>query len=211
MSTQLSVWLPALVTLAIFSLLYRENIYYRAVEHLLVGVGLAHSMVMGYKSIVDMAVNPMLQGKWYMIVPILLGFSLYLRWFKGLGFYSRSAVGFLMGVGTAVGLKGALQADLFGQIISTAKLPLTNMSNVVMVVGLVGTLMHFLFITTAQTGEAPMNPLSRVLLWIGSYVGRGMIMVALGSAFAYTIMARISVLIGRIQFLFRDWIYLIPK
>jgi hypothetical protein len=35
-------------------------------------------------------------------------------------------------------------------------------------------------------------------------------MIAFGASFGYTVMSRLSILIGRINFLFHDWIPLIP-
>jgi len=35
-------------------------------------------------------------------------------------------------------------------------------------------------------------------------------MIAFGASFGYTVMGRLSLLIGRINYLFQDWIPLIP-
>ena len=39
-----------------------------------------------------------------------------------------------------------------------------------------------------------------------SKVGIWFMMVSFGASFGYTIMARLSLLIGRVSFLFRDWL-----
>ena len=39
MSTDVGVWVGAILTLAMFSFLYRDNVVYRVAEHLMVGVG----------------------------------------------------------------------------------------------------------------------------------------------------------------------------
>jgi len=41
-----------------------------------------------------------------------------------------------------------------------------------------------------------------------SRVGIGILMITFGASFGYTVMARISLLIGRLQFLFGDWLHL---
>ncbi len=46
-------------------------------------------------------------------------------------------------------------------------------------------------------------------LGILSKIGITFIMVAFGASFGYTIMARVSLLIGRIYFLFHDWLHLV--
>jgi hypothetical protein len=45
----------------------------------------------------------------------------------------------------------------------------------------------------------------------GKFAGIGIwfIMVAFGASFGYTVMARISLLIGRMQFLLHDWLGII--
>ena len=42
-----------------------------------------------------------------------------------------------------------------------------------------------------------------------SRVGIIFLMVAFGASFGYTVMSRISLLIGRVEFLLRDWLHLI--
>jgi hypothetical protein len=45
---------------------------------------------------------------------------------------------------------------------------------------------------------------------VGARVGTWFLMVAFGASFGYTVMARVSLLISRVQFLLRDWLHLIP-
>jgi hypothetical protein len=42
-----------------------------------------------------------------------------------------------------------------------------------------------------------------------SVIGVWFLMVAFGASFGYTVMARMSLLIGRVQFLLRDWLGII--
>jgi hypothetical protein len=44
----------------------------------------------------------------------------------------------------------------------------------------------------------------------GARVGIYFLMVAFGASFGYTVMARVSLLISRVQFLLRDWLHLLP-
>jgi hypothetical protein len=46
-------------------------------------------------------------------------------------------------------------------------------------------------------------------LGVLSRIGILFIMVAFGASFGYTVMARISLLIGRVDFLFADWLHLV--
>ena len=44
---------------------------------------------------------------------------------------------------------------------------------------------------------------------LGNRIGIVFLMVGFGASFGYTVMGRISLLVGRITFLFRDWLGLI--
>ena len=98
-----------------------------------------------------------------------------------------------------------------GQLLATLRLPLNVPSNWVIIIGVFGTLIHFMFVLTATNPNQKQNVLTSLLRPIGETIGQGTIMAALGAAYAYTIMGRVSIVIGRMQFLFRDWIPLIPK
>jgi hypothetical protein len=67
--------------------------------------------------------------------------------------------------------------------------------NLIIVVGVVTTLLYFYF-SREHTG----------LLGTGSRVGIVAIMISFGASFGYTVMARVSLLIGRCYFLINEWI-----
>jgi hypothetical protein len=69
-----------------------------------------------------------------------------------------------------------------------------NFSNLVVVLGVICGLIYFFF-SKEHTGV--FGRASRVGIWV--------LMVAFGASFGYTVMARISLLIGRVEFLGR-WI-----
>ena len=74
-----------------------------------------------------------------------------------------------------------------------------NVINLVIIaMGLIATLAYFFF-SKPHTGN-----LGRVAK-LGTYF----LMIFFGATFGYTVMARISLLIGRITFLLRDWLGLI--
>jgi hypothetical protein len=73
-----------------------------------------------------------------------------------------------------------------------------DINSIILVVGVLTTLLFFYF-SRPQRG----------LLRTGSQIGIGFIMIAFGASFGYTVMARISLLIGRVYFLLSDWLGLI--
>jgi hypothetical protein len=64
-----------------------------------------------------------------------------------------------------------------------------------MLLGVVATVSYFFF---SREQRGLMRPVSRT--------GIVFIMIGFGASFGYTVMARISLLIGRLQFLLRDWL-----
>ncbi len=197
MSGDIAIWIAAFVTLGIYSFLWRENYCYRLVEHIYIGISVAHLGVMGYFNIKEMAFRPLSEGSWKMFVPITLGCLLYARWFKPIAHLSRLSVAFVMGVTSGVVITGAVKASFLDQLAATMK-PVTNLSELVFVICTFSALSYFLFTKKASAVTKPV-----------AEVGRWTLMVAFGSAFGYTVMSRISLFTGRLQFLFGEWINLI--
>lgn len=73
-----------------------------------------------------------------------------------------------------------------------------NVGNLIIILGVITTLVYFFF---SMEHKGFVGKVSRV--------GITFIMIAFGAAFGYTIMARISLFIGRIQFLLSDWLGII--
>jgi len=73
-----------------------------------------------------------------------------------------------------------------------------SLTNILLVVGLLGTLTYFFF---SMRHVGVLGGLARV--------GIVFLMVGFGASFGYTVMSRISLLIGRVGFLLHDWLHLI--
>lgn len=194
MSGSLWVWMAAFVTLGLYSFLWRENAWYRLIEQMYVGISVAHLAVVGYFNIREMAWRPLLEGSLAALVPVVLGLLLYTRWVPRLGFLSRISIAFTMGVTSGVVVIGAIKASLIDQVLATMK-PVGSLSDLVFVLCTFCAISYFLF---AKKTTIVMKPFSEV--------GKMTLMVAFGSAFGYTVMSRISLFTGRLQFLFGDWL-----
>jgi hypothetical protein len=75
---------------------------------------------------------------------------------------------------------------------------LLTMNNVIIVFGTIFTILYFYF-SREHKG----------VLGVSSKVGVTILMLTFGASFGYTIMARISLLIGRIYFLLHNWLRLV--
>jgi len=73
-----------------------------------------------------------------------------------------------------------------------------SLTNLLLVLGLLGTLTYFFF---SMKHKGALGGLARV--------GIVFLMVGFGASFGYTVMSRVSLLIGRVSFLLHDWLHLI--
>jgi hypothetical protein len=217
------VTLGVFLTLSILSFLYKDNIFYKMAEHLFVGVSAAYWMVMGFWSVMV----PNLIGKihpplvrpfipaiadqpasyWYLI-PAVLGVMLLWRLMPKGAWIARWALAFIVGTTAGLNFIRYMASDLLGQI-NSSMIPLvviqngaldimTTVSNLVVFLGVFCGLIYFFF-----------SKEHKGIMGVGSKIGIWILMVTFGAGFGYTVMARISLLVGRFRFLFDDWLGLL--
>jgi hypothetical protein len=221
-STEIHVWVGAMLTLMIFSFLYKDNPFYKFAEHLFVGVSAAYWMVQGFwqqiipnllgklfprqfEGIVEAARNQP-PDYWYWI-PLVLGIILLFRLIPSVAWMSRWSMAFIIGYTAGSNLTRYLVSDFVRQVEKTLVLPLyvdggsvfhtvmLSFSNIVIVGGVVCGLIYFYF-SKEHTGA--FGRASRAGIWV--------LMIAFGASFGYTVMARVSLLIGRLEYLLSTWL-----
>jgi hypothetical protein len=213
----------AFLTLFILSFLYQDNPYYKFAEHLFVGVSAAYWMVMGFwgtmvpnliaklwPSLVR-GVVPALAEKepsYWFLIPLVLGILLLMRLSPKGGWISRWALAFIVGTTAGLNLIRYLRSDFIQQVNNTM-LPLLDktpagitfwgsFSNIFIFVGVLCGLIYFFF---SKEHKGFFGGAAR---W-----GILVLMLTFGAGFGYTVMARISLLAGRMTYLFGDWLGLI--
>ncbi len=213
LTTIIGIWVAATLTIAILSFLYRDNPLYKFAEHLYVGVSAAYWIIYTAKfTMEDMLVQKFISnlqlgtstGVWealILIIPTIFGLMILTRWFsQKVSWLSRWPIAFTIGLGAGLGITGGIQGFLLPQIQATFLSLYTpdiwiTVGNVILFVGVISTIIYFYF-SRPHTG----------FLGGVSRVGMVFIMVSFGAAFGYTVMSRISLLIGRLYFLVYDWI-----
>jgi hypothetical protein len=220
----IGLWVAALLTLAIFSFLYKDNPVYKLAEHIFVGVGAGWTVAYTYwESFIPLFWVPMkdlLHGHaapdermWsiLLVVPFFLGLLFFTRFTEKWAWLSRWSIAFLVGAYTGVNLTGIFQANLILQ----AKATFVNLNpehfpagvngwervllyNFPILIGVLACLTYFFFSKPHQG-----------LIGVTARTGIFFLMAAFGASFGYTVMARISLFIGRLQFLLGDWLGLI--
>lgn len=196
MTTNPAIWVASLLTITAFSYLYKENEFYRAMEHLYVGVAAGYTMVMGYQNVVAKAWDPFVKkGQVTALLPAIIGLLFFAPFVaRRYGWLRRYPIAVVVGIGAALHARSSVVQELVVQVRSTM-ISLTTFDNIVIALGTLAVLSYFFF-TLRQ------NAVTRTSAEIGKWV----IMITFGAAFGNGIMGRISLLIGRLMLLFRDWI-----
>jgi len=126
---------------------------------------------------------------------------MFARVIPSIGHYSRVPIAFVIGIGAGISIPTTIQAMILEHVRGTMILDFTNvgfwkiLGNLILFFGTIATLVYFFF------SKAHEGIFGRV-----AKVGTLVIMVGFGASFGYTVMARISLLIGRVLFLMRDWL-----
>ncbi|MEN8209042.1 MAG: hypothetical protein ABFR50_07300 [Candidatus Fermentibacteria bacterium] len=204
----IGIWVGAFFTLAIYSFLYKENPVYRLAEHLVVGISLGYTMAITWHvTLMPRLIEPLASGNhWILLVPALLGLLYITRFIPGIAWLSRYPIAFLMGTAMGVGFPLTMKTDVLRQL-EAAMIPFYQsgmpwqvvFGNIVLIFGTLAALIYFFF----------SKPHKGLFFGTGSKIGIWVIMLGFGATFGFTVMGRISLLIGRIQYLLGDWLHII--
>ncbi len=206
--TGFGTFIAAGITLSLYSFLYKDNPLFKFAENLYVGVAAAYSLTqVWYTVLLADVVNPLselngenLSNLW-LIVPTLLGLFMLTQLSSAkFSWLSRIAFAFVVGLGSGLAIPRTIAANVLAQLEPTMR-PITatweGFNLFIILVGVVTVLVYFFF-SVEHTG--PVGVVSKIGIWF--------LMISFGASFGYTIMARLSLLIGRVGFLLEDWLVL---
>ncbi len=214
----IGIWMAALLTLCILSFLYKDNPFYKFAEHLFVGLSAAYWAVYYYFNILyPNLIQPLfVHGQLLLIIPLVLGIMMVMRLFPKVGWVSRWPLAFIVGSYSGYNLITYLQSNALEQVRATLvpfiqieswKNLFTNpgvmtfldaIAAPLVVVGVTTGVIYFFF---SKEHKGVFGGFARIGVWF--------LMIAFGASFGYTVMARISLLIGRMYFLLHNWLHLI--
>ena len=201
----IGIWIAAFLTLAIYSFLYKDNPFYKVAENIFVGVSAGYWAVIlwfnyTWPNLFEPLVN---EGSFINLIPILVGLMMFAPLIPKINWLVRIPLTFTMGVGMALVITQRIQGDIFPQLQATflpllGVSPLVLISHLLIIVGIISTLVYFYF---SKEHRGILGSTAKLGIWF--------MMVAFGASFGYTVMARISLLIGRVYFLLHNWLGLI--
>jgi len=212
----------AFVTLATFSFLYKDNPFYKFAEHLVVGVSAGYFVIiLWHNGLVPNLFERLQDGSWYLlwldsekwwyIVPALLGVMMWTRFSRKYSWVSRWPMALYIGISTGVAIPlemsnrvnkqlAAMMVDInwasfFGHGHFNLLDATSGLSQLLIFVGTIAALVYFFF-SKAHTGV--FGKVATFGIWI--------LMIGFGASFGFTVMARISLFVQRVQFLDQNWI-----
>ena len=221
-TSDFGVWVGAALTLCVFSFLYKDNPFYKFAEHLFVGVSAGYFIILRFWTVIVVnlwdplvqsfsghGVNPHNVGMFaaeqgdyrgWLLIPALLGLLLFTRLFGKLSWISRCSLALIIGVYAGLKTTGFAQSDFVAQVQGSLQ-PLwtghlaSSVNAIIFTVGLVTSLLFF-FYSREHKGA----------LGVSSKIGIYFLMISFGAGYGYTVMSRVSLLIGRYQYLLEDWL-----
>jgi hypothetical protein len=221
----LRIWIAAALTLCALSFLWGDNVFFRVMQALIVGVSAGYVFVVYvwgtlvpnlFASLAPrlmQGVTPGLVDKeadWTKLVPLVLGIMLLCRLLPRGKWIARWPLAFFIGLLAGVNLVNIFRADFVEQVRSTI-VPLIvvaenrvdwvqSFRNMATVISVLASLTYFFF---SVEHHGPVGVAARV--------GIGVLMITFGASFGLTVMTRITIFSGRLQFLFQEWLGLIQS
>jgi hypothetical protein len=207
--------IAAVLTFMVWSYLLGDNPAFRVAENLLVGTAAGYAVLIVWFNVLQPALLRALvpQPAPLAAFPFILCVLFVARVRPGWARWSSIPVAFLVGVGSALVIGGALFGTLWPQIAATAGLSLNPADyndsqpiltspvfwqNLAILIGTIGT---FFFFTFNVRPKGPLGGFQGTFIRFWSGVGLWIIMITLGALFANTAMSYFTLLIGRIQWL----------
>lgn len=202
------VWLAAALTIGIISFLYRDNAFYKVCESIFVGISAGYWFITYYwdnlyKKFYVQVTDPN-NPEWYVPwVGFVLGTLMLTRLFGKIGWLSRWPLAFIVGGVAGLYMITYFVSNAMNQVAATIMPVFTGswtdiIASLTIAVGTFCGLVYFFF-SKAHTGA--FGGAARVGIWF--------LMITFGASFGYTVMSRMSLMLGRLDFLFGTWLGMI--
>jgi hypothetical protein len=205
-------FLSFLFTLMILSYLVGDNPLFRVAVHIFVGVTAGYAgLIIWQQVIINKLLAPMLSGDWVLAVlfvfPLLMGFFLLTKAFPKYQGWGTWVVAFLVGVGAAATIGGAITGTLFPQTWASINLFdfSTTPSDLVLekiveglliLIGTITTLAYFQFSVRQSTVvSGKRNLFMRII----SQTGEVFLAITFGALFAGVLASALAALVNRMQ------------
>ena len=215
----IGIWIAVGLTLFMLSFLYKDNPFFKFGEHLYLGISNGYWIVYVFQNVIkpelfgriapELIFDPVEQSELFaddpeyiFIVPGLLGLFLLLRLIPAISWVSRWSLAFYIGWGAGVAIPTYMATYLLVQASATFNplfgsqqgVPYSEyVNNLLIFVGVLSALIYFFF---SVEHKGAIGTISKIGIWT--------LMLAFGASFGSTVMARVSLFIGRARFLVQE-------
>ena len=203
-----------LLTVMVLSYLIGDNPFFRFAIHLFVGVAAGYAGAVAWHQVLwPKLFRPIVYGtlveRLLAVIPLLLGILLLAKLSPRAARLGNPAMAYLVGVGAAVAIGGAVLGTIFPQTMATMNLFTPDSTGLaeklfegsIVLVGTITTLVYFQFGARATPAGPQRGKFIQALGWIGQiFVG-----ITFGALFAGVYAAAMTAFIERIHFL---WTFL---
>jgi hypothetical protein len=205
--------LAFVLTLCIFSYLFGDNFLFRIATYILVGVSSGYVFytiffqVLWPRLVVPLQTYEFWKLLIMVVPPFILGALLLTKISPRLASLGTLPMAYLVGVGAAVAVGGAVYGTLFGQVKGAAAAAIASIEGFIVLVGTICTLAYFQFGALSRPGQAVRR--SPLVEWLAS-AGQVFIGITLGALFAGVYAASLTALMERLEFLLlavANWIH----
>jgi hypothetical protein len=206
-ASMLGAWVATGLSLFILSFLYKDNPLFKLAEHLYVGVSVGYTIVKAYDTVlVHLILKPIFeQGEIALLIPVVIGSMMLTRYVPKASWLSRYAFAFIVGVGSGLAIPRVISSYILKQIEDTVRPlmvlvpgegvsfgwnvlnPASSLNVIIILIGVSSVLFYFFF-SVEHTGPGKAVARTGILF----------LMISFGAGFGYTVMARMSLLIGRL-------------
>jgi hypothetical protein len=215
-----TAWLVMLIggfaTLALYSILYKENKVYRLAEHIYLGLATGYLIATAWTDILEPKWwKPMVEkGQWVYIGMLLIALLYYFIYIDKMQWIARLGIGFFLGIASGRAFQEFCN-DVWPQISTAFKpfiphgavaaanghpaIPPLNVPDAInnfIFMFILLTVMSYFFFSFEQK-----HPIMRR----SAQTGRWVMMFAFGAIFGSTVMGRLALLIDRVDYLLNDF------
>lgn len=210
------IWMVVslVLTLLVFSYLFGDNLLFRLAAYIFVGVTAGYvTTIVVYQVIWPRIVLPLVNGtlseRILAAVPLLLGVLLLFKLFPQVSQVGSIPMGYLVGMGAALAVGGAIMGTLFGQVEGAIAMfdmeawPAGNtvgrwVEAVILLIGTLAALISFHFSARRQPATEQQRP---AWLEVLAKIGQAFIAITFGALFAGVYLAAIAALVDRLGFI----------
>ena len=211
------LWTGAICTIALFSILYKENKVYRVFEHIFLGLGTGYMVSTNWNDIIypKLWVPLWDKGEWWLVFVLFAGLFYYFIYSNKFNWLARLVIGFFLGVTSGRAFQEFVN-DIWPQVATSFK-PLIPHAAVagptagkalvkeLTTSGAINNLIFLVILLCVMTYFFFSFEQRHPVIKGASKWGRWLMMFTFGAIFGSTIMGRLALLIDRVDFLLNDF------